>query len=61
MDNNTVTTEQGRHCIVLLCGQKGSGKSTLARALVEKYKFVEYAYASALKDLVSAVYQWPRA
>lgn len=36
---------------IAFCGRAGSGKSTLADFLVEKYGFVKYSFAAAVKEL----------
>lgn len=44
-----------------LCGLIGSGKSTVAQYLVSEYDFIELSFAGLLKDVVSLLFDWPRA
>lgn len=46
--------------LVLLNGLAGSGKDTVANYLVEKYGFVKVSFGAALKDVLSAIFGWPR-
>jgi len=43
-----------------VCGHKGSGKSTIAEILVNRHGFYEQTFAESLKDMVAAVFVWPR-
>lgn len=49
----------GRHIFGLI-GLIGSGKNTVADIFVEEYGFKSVAFAGALKDAVSAIFNWPR-
>ena len=46
--------------IIGICGFQGSGKDTVADYLVTNYGFEKLSFASALKDVVSAIFGWPR-
>jgi hypothetical protein len=46
--------------IIGLCGEQGSGKSTVGTILVDKYGFHKIAFADALKDVVSIMFEWRR-
>jgi dephospho-CoA kinase len=46
--------------IIGLCGAQGAGKDTVGNILVEKYGFQRISFASALKDMISSLFQWPR-
>jgi hypothetical protein len=46
--------------IIGLCGAQGSGKDTVANILVSKHGFVRISFASALKDVISILFSWPR-
>lgn len=43
--------------IILIAGKAGSGKDTISDYLVEKYNFVKFAFADALKKHVSKKYK----
>jgi hypothetical protein len=45
--------------IVGILGFKGAGKDTAAQALIDD-GYVKYAFADALKDVLSAMFDWPR-
>jgi hypothetical protein len=46
--------------IIGLCGAQGSGKDTVANILVSKHGFIRISFASALKDVISILFSWPR-
>jgi len=46
--------------IIGVVGLIGSGKGTIADHLVAEHEFVKESFAGALKDAVSAVFNWPR-
>jgi hypothetical protein len=46
--------------IIGLAGSIGAGKDTVADHLVEHHGFVRDSFASALKDAVSAIFDWDR-
>lgn len=46
--------------IIGLSGLIGSGKNTVAEMLSEYHNFKPVAFADALKDVCSAIFQWPR-
>ena len=46
--------------IIGICGLIGSGKDTTADYLVNVHQYRRDSYASTLKDVVSAVFGWPR-
>lgn len=46
--------------IIGLCGAQGAGKDTVGSILESKHGFVKLAFASALKDVLSALFSWPR-
>ena len=46
--------------IIGLMGFIGSGKGTVGEILVNDYGFQKIAFADALKDAVSEIFQWPR-
>lgn len=46
--------------IIGIVGFAGSGKGTVGDYLVRQYKFEETSYAKTLKDVVSAIFCWPR-
>ena len=46
--------------IIGLYGAQGSGKDTIANIMVAKHGFVKISFASALKDVVSILFSWPR-
>lgn len=45
--------------IVGILGFKGAGKDTAAQALIDD-GYVKYAFADAVKDVLSAMFDWPR-
>jgi hypothetical protein len=46
--------------IIGLCGAQGAGKDTVGGILESKHGFVKLAFASAIKDVLSALFSWPR-
>jgi hypothetical protein len=46
--------------IIGLCGFLGSGKGTVSDILVSQHGFTKLSFADALKDGVSAIFNWPR-
>ena len=46
--------------IIGLYGAQGSGKDTIANIMVAKHRFIKISFASALKDVVSILFSWPR-
>jgi hypothetical protein len=46
--------------IIGLCGAQGAGKDTVGGILESKHGFVKLAFASAIKDILSAIFSWPR-
>lgn len=46
--------------IIGLYGAQGSGKDTIANIMVAKHGYVQMSFASALKDVVSILFSWPR-
>lgn len=45
---------------IAITGLKGAGKGTLASHLVNNYNYTELSFAYALKDVLAAVFNWPR-
>ena len=45
---------------IALTGPKGSGKGTLCSYITQKYSYTEISFASAVKDVLSATFMWPR-
>lgn len=45
---------------IVLVGAIGSGKDTVTQILVEEYGYTQESFAAALKDVCSAVFNWPR-
>jgi hypothetical protein len=46
--------------IIGILGYNGAGKDTIANYLIENYGFFKFSFGSALKDVVSSIYSWPR-
>ena len=46
--------------LIGLCGSAGAGKDTVADHLVAAHGFTRVAFAAALKDVVAALFGWPR-
>jgi dephospho-CoA kinase len=46
--------------IIGLCGNQGSGKDTVGNILVSEYGFIKLSFATALKDVASILFSWPR-
>lgn len=46
--------------IIGVTGRIGSGKDEVAKYLIANHKFTKFSFASALKDIVAVVFDWPR-
>jgi hypothetical protein len=46
--------------IIGICGFQSSGKDTIAELLINECGFKKLSFASALKDIVSIIFGWPR-
>jgi len=46
--------------IIGICGFQSSGKDTIADYLVKEHGFIKMSFASALKDIISIMFGWPR-
>lgn len=46
--------------IIGLSGIQGAGKDTVGEILISEYGFVKLSFGSALKDVISALFGWPR-
>ena len=46
--------------IIGLCGAQGVGKDTVGDILVSEFGFTKLTFASALKDVISILFSWPR-
>ena len=46
--------------IIGVCGLIGGGKGTVADILVKEHGFEKVSFADSLKDMVAAVFGWPR-
>lgn len=46
--------------IIGLCGAQGVGKDTVGDILVSEYGFTRITFATALKDVISILFSWPR-
>ena len=46
--------------IIGICGFQSSGKDTIANYLVKEHGFARFSFASALKDIISLMFGWPR-
>ena len=46
--------------LIGICGFKSSGKDTVADYLVNNYGFIRITFASAVKDILSVMFDWPR-
>ena len=46
--------------IIGLCGSCGAGKDTVGDILASEYGFIKLSFATALKDVVSIIFSWPR-
>jgi hypothetical protein len=46
--------------IIGLSGFQGSGKDTIAEHLIKEYGFIRLTFASAVKDIISIMFGWPR-
>lgn len=45
---------------IALVGSIGSGKDTVTKVLVEEYGYIQESFAASLKDVCSAIFNWPR-
>lgn len=46
--------------LVGICGMEGSGKDSIANILIQEYGFTRISFASVLKDVVAALFDWER-
>jgi hypothetical protein len=46
--------------IIGVCGLIGGGKGTVADILVKEHGFQKVSFADSLKDMIAAVFGWPR-
>ena len=46
--------------IIGICGFQSAGKDTIAHLLINKYGFKKLSFATAVKDIVSIMFGWPR-
>lgn len=46
--------------IIGIAGFKSSGKDTIAEYLINEYGFKRLSFASAVKDILSIMFSWPR-
>lgn len=46
--------------LIGICGFQSSGKDTIAEYLIKEHGFIRFSFASALKDIVSIMFNWPR-
>ena len=46
--------------IIGVCGLIGGGKGTVADILVKDHGFEKVSFADSLKDMIAAVFGWPR-
>jgi dephospho-CoA kinase len=46
--------------IIGICGFQSAGKDTIANLLINEYGFKKLSFASALKDIISIMFGWPR-
>lgn len=46
--------------LVGICGFQSSGKDTIADYLIKDHGFIRFSFASALKDVISIMFGWPR-
>jgi hypothetical protein len=46
--------------IIGLSGIQGAGKDTVGEILISEYGFVKISFGCALKDVISALFGWPR-
>jgi hypothetical protein len=46
--------------IIGVCGLIGGGKGTVADILVKEHGFEKVSFADSLKDMIAAVFGWPR-
>lgn len=46
--------------LIGICGFQSSGKDTIADYLIKEYGFIRLSFASAVKDIISIMFGWPR-
>ena len=46
--------------LIGICGFKSSGKDTIADYLIKEHGFIRLSFASAVKDIISIMFGWPR-
>ena len=46
--------------IIGLCGFQSAGKDTIADYLIKEHGFIRITFASAVKDIISIIFGWPR-
>ena len=46
--------------ILAICGFKGSGKDTIGDYLIKNHGFKRFQFGSAVKDICSIIFGWPR-
>lgn len=46
--------------IIGLCGFQSAGKDTIADYLIKEHGFIRLTFASAVKDIISIMFGWPR-
>lgn len=46
--------------LIGICGFQSSGKDTIADYLIKEHGYIRFSFASALKDIISIMFGWPR-
>jgi hypothetical protein len=46
--------------IIGVCGFQSSGKDTITEYLIKEKGFIKLSFASAVKDIISIMFDWPR-
>lgn len=46
--------------IIGICGLIGAGKDTVANQLINNFGFTKESFANPVKDITSAIFNWPR-